>query len=579
MHSRADRKALSVQFRLPLKFLAFAALSLSAAGPAHSQSVAGSYLAARQAGISSDFRTAAYYFAQALAHDADNPALMEKAMTAYIGLGQVDRAVAVASRLTALGHASHVASIILLADGMRQGDFDWVVASLDANQMVEPIVGRLLRAWAQAGQGRISKALESFDQVAAKSGAEILGLYHKALALAMIGDHKAADEIFSNQDHSRQRSTRRGIIAHAQVLSQLDRNADAIKLLDTAYGTDPDHGIAKLRTELEAGITVPFDVVTKSKDGAAEVFLVIAGMLTGEDVPDSYTLLYSRIAEFLKPNHADALLFNAALLEQLKQYELATESYNRIPVDHPAFTAAELGRAEALRLSGNTNAAIEALQQLARSQAENPAVHVMLGDVLRELERYDDASKVYDAAIKLYENPQPKQWRVFFVRGITHEREGRWELAEADFRKSLELNPGQPQVLNYLGYSLVELGMNLDEAMELIEEAAAAEPNSGYIVDSLGWVQFRMGDHFNAVANLERAAELLPSDPVVNDHLGDAYWAVGRRVEAEFQWRRAISFDPEEKDAKRIRRKLEAGLDAVLAEEGAPPIKVTAQER
>ena len=141
-----------------------------------------------------------------------------------------------------------------------------------------------------------------------------------------------------------------------------------------------------------------------------------------------------------------------------------------------------------------------------------------------------------------------------------------------DVRKALELNPDQPQVLNYLGYSLVEKQIKLDEALDMIERAVAARPDSGYIVDSLGWVLYRLGRYEEAVVHMERAAELMPVDPIVNDHLGDVLWAVGRYREAEFQWTRALSFDPEEKDAVRIRRKLEVGLDVVLAEEGAQPL-------
>ena len=201
-----------------------------------------------------------------------------------------------------------------------------------------------------------------------------------------------------------------------------------------------------------------------------------------------------------------------------------------------------------------------------------------LGDTLRRLERYDDASRAYDDAIALFVEDTPSQWLAYFARGITHEREDRWPQAEADFRKALVLNPGQPQVLNYLGYSFVEMGINFDEALAMIEEAVAAQPDSGYIVDSLGWVQFRLGRYTEAVVNLERATELLAVDPIINDHLGDAYWAVGRQIEAEFQWNRALSFDPTEEDAARIRRKLEVGLDTVLEEEGADPLIVTAQD-
>ena len=168
---------------------------------------------------------------------------------------------------------------------------------------------------------------------------------------------------------------------------------------------------------------------------------------------------------------------------------------------------------------------------------------------------------------------------VFYARAISNERLDRWDRAEADFRKALELNPDHPQVLNYLGYSLVEKRIKLDEALDMIERAVEGQPNSGYIVDSLGWVLYRLGRYDEAAGHMERAAELMPIDPVVNDHLGDALWAVGRFNEAEFQWKRALSFVDEENpspdiDPNRIRRKLEVGLDKVLEEEGAAPLRV-----
>ena len=214
------------------------------------------------------------------------------------------------------------------------------------------------------------------------------------------------------------------------------------------------------------------------------------------------------------------------------------------------------------------------LQSLSKTHSELPVVHLTLGDFYRADERYAEAVKAYDKAISLYEDPQDARWFAYYTRGIAYERLGEWDNAEADFRKALELSPGQPQVLNYLGYSLVEMGTKLDEALGMIEQAVATSPNSGHIVDSLGWVLFQLGRYEEAAAQLERAAELMPVDPIVNDHLGDGYWAVGRKIEARFQWHRALSFDPEEADAERIRRKLEVGLDQVLAEEGADPIKV-----
>ncbi|MBT8423727.1 MAG: tetratricopeptide repeat protein, partial [Silicimonas sp.] len=185
----------------------------------------------------------------------------------------------------------------------------------------------------------------------------------------------------------------------------------------------------------------------------------------------------------------------------------------------------------------------------------------------------------YTKALDTFAEPDRAQWFLYYARGISNERLGNWDAAEADFRAALDLNPDQPQVLNYLGYSLVEQKTKLDEALDMIERAVAARPDSGYIVDSLGWVLYRLGRYDEAVGHMERAAELMPIDPVVNDHLGDVYWAVGRGREAEFQWHRALSFIDHEDasgdiDPDRVRRKLEVGLDVVLQEEGAPPLRV-----
>ena len=153
-----------------------------------------------------------------------------------------------------------------------------------------------------------------------------------------------------------------------------------------------------------------------------------------------------------------------------------------------------------------------------------------------------------------------------------HERRGDWDQAEADFRNALKLNPDQPLVLNYLGYSLVEFGLKLPEAQAMIERAVASRPNDGYITDSLGWVLYRLGKFDEAVDPMERAVQLVSNDPIINDHLGDVYWMVGRKREAEFQWRRALSFKPEEKDAERIRLKLDLGLDTALKKANATEV-------
>jgi tetratricopeptide (TPR) repeat protein len=557
------------------------ALGLGASSPARAagdemRGLVGPYLAARAARQVNDYDAAARYYARALVRDPRNGELLQNAIISQMGLGNLTRAVPIARQLRGTGADNQIANLVIMADQLVSEDWTAVLEDLDAGMTVGPLVDGLIHAWAELGAGDADAAEDVFDASAEQTGLAAFGLYHKALARAVSGDFEGAETILSGEEGRRLGLTTRGVVAHAQILSQLGRNEEAIALLDESFGADLSPRLAALRAELEAGEAVPFTLIRGPRDGAAEVFYTVAGALSGE-ATDSYTLLYARTAEALRPGHVDAILLSAGLLEQMGQFDLATEAYKSVPREDPSFHVAELGRAEALRRSGREDEAIEVLEALQDSHGDQAIVHITLGDTLRQMERYDAATEAYDEAVSLFTEDREEHWIVYFARGITHEREDRWPEAEADFRKALELNPGQPSVLNYLGYSFIEMQENLDEAMEMIREAVAARPDSGHIVDSLGWGLYRLGRYEEAVEHMERAAELLPVDPIVNDHLGDVYWAVGRRTEARFQWQRALSFEPEEEDAERIRRKLEVGLDQVLAEEGAPPLDLAGE--
>lgn len=560
----------------PIRFALLATtLALPFALPLHAEGVpdAGAYLAAREASASNDFRRAADYAEKALASDPSNSFLQEAALIADIGQGDMAAAVALAGQMTTGPDGSQLAALVLLTDASQRGDYPALLALVEAGTNTGPLLDGLVRAWAQLGTGDMTQALQGFDALAETQGLAAFGRYHKALALALVGDFEGADAIFAGSDGTPLRATRRSVEAHLQVLSQLERNPDAVAMIDELFGPDPDPGISALRARLVAGEALPFTQVGSARDGLAEVFFTIAGALN-TDAADAYTLAYSRFAEYVRPDHVDAILLNASMLEQLHQPDLATEAYARIPRDSDAFYAAELGRAGALYSAGRSDAALEVLEALTRDFPNLPGVWIALGDMQRREARFAEAARSYDSAIALYGDPQPDVWFVYYARGIARERAKDWPKAEADFRTALQLSPEQPQVLNYLGYSYVDMNENLDEALDMIERASVAMPEDGAIADSLGWALYRLGRYAEAVGHMEHAIERMPVDPLVNDHLGDVYWAVGRLREAEFQWRRALSFDPEtEADAARIRRKLEVGLDAVLAEEGAPPLK------
>nr|WP_229801353.1 tetratricopeptide repeat protein [Tateyamaria omphalii] len=561
-----------------LSSVALAAVLAATPHIASAQSVAGSYLAGRHAAITSDFEAAARYYQAALARDPGNAELMEDVIVSQLALGRLDRALPVARIIEEKEIRSQIAHMAIIADMLAQEDYAGYLARDTETLGIGPLVDGLLNAWALVGMEDIEGALAAFDAVSEQRGVRGFALYHKAMALAGLGQFEAAGEIFEAEGSGPLQQTRRGAMARAEVLSQLGRNEEAIASLEAAFGTVSDPELDAMTLALEAGETLAFTHITSARDGMAEVFYSLAGALR-QDAGADYTLLYGRIARHLRPDHVDALLLNADLLETLEQFDLANAAYKQVPADHPAFHAAELGRAAALRESGKPDSAIEVLEQLAKRFGDLPLVHSTLGDVLRQQDKFEEAVAAYDRALDLTDPDDGRAWFLHYARAISHERLKEWPDAEADFRRALELNPGQPQVLNYLGYSLVEKQIKLDEALEMIEKAVEASPDSGYIVDSLGWVLYRLGRYDEAVGHMERAVELMPVDPVVNDHLGDVYWAVGREREARFQWTRALSFvDPEDTDGEadpdRMRRKLEVGLDTVLAEEGSEPLQV-----
>ena len=555
-------------------------LALSVATPVSAQPTqgfAGAYLAARHASLFNDYTQAADYFVRAIARDRNNAALMESAVLSYANAGQITRAAPIAARMEALGAVSQIGQMVILADHLENEKYDRALAALDGGLSVGPLVDGLVRGWALMGTGDRSAALAAFDAAAQTEGLESFAQYHKALALAVDGDFEKAVALLDGSETGPLRLTRRGTIAYAQMLGQLGKGQQAADAIRVGFDSMMDPSLDALLVRLEAGDDVPFDFLTSVQDGLAEVFYTVAGALNGE-ASDSYTLLYARIGTHLRPTHTDAILLSAALLSRQDQFDLATAAYDSVPREDPSYHMAEMARSDALVRAGNPDAAIEVLSQLTETHGDLPSVHSSLGDALRRQERFDEATAAYDAALALYDTPAANHWILYYARGITHEREDRWPLAEADFRMALDLNPNQPNVLNYLGYSMVEMQVNLDEALDMIERAVAAQPDSGYITDSLGWVLYRMGAYDDAVGYMERAVELMPADPIINDHLGDVYWAVGRQIEAEFQWKRALSFDPEEDEAERIRRKLEVGLDVVLDAEGAAPLHVVADD-
>jgi tetratricopeptide (TPR) repeat protein len=546
-----------------------ATLLLPASG--NSQGIAGSYLAGRHAQVKGDYAAVGQYYSQAQRSDPTNPALLEAALAGRANAGDVAGAIALLSGSDLDMNQSQIGGLIAVAGLARDKKFTEIVEGFGVGRRISPLVDGLVLAWATLGLGDVSAATDHFEDMASMNGMSGFANLHHALAKGTFGDFEGALGLLTDDKVGPLGYTRRTIMTRAEFLSQLGRNAAAAALIDDNFQGTLDPELQRLRNGLEGRKAVPLTTVLIAQDGLAEVFWTVASVLRGEAGPD-FALLYARAAAYVRTDFDEANLLIAGLLDDLGNHTLAANAYGQITEDSTSFHAAEIGRAEALFESDRKDEAVEALISLQDGHGDVQVVHSTLGDMLRRLERYEEATAAYATAIELLKQDDPNAWFLHYARGITFERRDLWSQAEADFRKALALNPDQPNVLNYLGYSLVEKKIKLGEALEMIEKAAVARPDSGFILDSLGWVLYRLGRYSEAVDPMEIAASLAATDPVVNDHLGDVLWAVGRRTEARFQWSRALSFDPAAEDLSRIRRKLEVGLDVVLEEEGAPPL-------
>lgn len=546
---------------------ALALMALLSPVAANADGLAGSYLAARAAAVAGDHAQSAAYFDRALQLDPGNPFLISNLIFAHASLGEWEQAAVVGQNLPDGADGAELVMLVEFVRHVTLGEFQAAIDMIEAGEGPGPLADELSRAWMTFGLGNMSGAVETFEGLASERGLEELSALHLALARAAVGDFEAAHEILSGETGIQISNTERVVRARAVIMLQLGMRAEALDLLDGYTQAVPDPGLLALQARIGSGEDVPYDFVITAQDGVAEVFFTVAQLLSG-DRNTSLPLLMTQAARGIDAEHSDAVVLAGELMAGDGQFALAADTYAAVPQDDPNYIEAQMGRAGALEELGEQEQAASILQALSEERPDLASVQAAYGDLLRRAERFEEAIVAYSAVLELVDRDLPRYWFIYYARAISYHSTDNWDPAEADFRRALDLNPDQPNVLNYLGYSLVEQRRSFDEALGMIQRAIAARPESGYIVDSLGWIYYRLGRFEEAVAPMELAVELEPNDPIVNDHLGDVYWVVGRYREAEFQWHRALSFDPEAEDAERIRRKLEVGLDVVLEEEG-----------
>ncbi len=526
-----------------------------------SLTTAGSYLAARHASVERDASSAATFYRSALRTDPKNNELLDRAFISSLADGDIEEAVKLADRILTIDKTNRVARLVVGVRDLKLKKY--AAAQTNINQSVRgpitDLVAALLSAWASYGAGDTKTAIANIDKLTGPEWYPIFKDLHAGMILELAGKEKDAGARFERA-YKLDESALRITDAYARWLSRNKDPASAQAVYETFDKKLARHPlVTEAIRETKAGKKLP-PLVDSAQSGAAEALYGIGASLTrrgGEDL----ALVYLQLALYLVPNHSLALLSLADLYESVKKPAMAIKVYERVPGNSPLKRNAQIQLATDLDAVDRSDEAIKILKGVTAEDPKDLEAIMALGNLERGRKKFADCSQTYTQGIDALPSASDKaNWVYFYFRGICEERSKQWGKAEADMRKALDLQPEQPHVLNYLGYSWIDQGINLDDGMKMIKRAVDQRPDDGYIVDSLGWAYYRIGNYEDAVKNLERAIDLKPEDPTINDHLGDAYWRVGRVQEAKFQWVHARDLKPEPEELPKIEAKIENGL-------------------
>ncbi|MGB8999172.1 MAG: tetratricopeptide repeat protein [Pseudolabrys sp.] len=523
-------------------------------------SASGSYLAARHAGQQRDGAAAAAYYRAALKRDPSNGELLDRAFLSSLVDGDVDEAVKFAERVAQADKSDRVARLVLGVNSLKRKQY--ASARRDLAQSIRgpitDLTATLLSAWGNLGVNDSKGAIDAIDHLAGPEWYAIFKDLHAGLIYDVAGNQKEAGKRLERA-YKLDSTALRVVQAYGSWVSRNRSPKEAQTVFETFEKALPRHPlVVEAMDKLKAGEKLP-PLVANVQAGAAEALYGLGASL-GRRGGEDLGLVYLQLSLFLSPNHPLALLSLADLYEALKKPELAIKIYDRVPTNSPLHRNAAIQMAANLDSLDRADEAQKHLEALIKQNPDDLETIMALGNVLRGHKKFAECANVYSKGASAIQKPEKSNWVVFYFRGICYERSKQWAKAEADLTKALELFPDQPHVLNYLGYSWIDQGIKLDEGMAMIKKAVQQRPDDGYIVDSLGWAYYRVGNYEEATKQLERAIELKPEDPTINDHLGDAYWRVGRVLEARFQWAHARDLKPDAEDLPKIEEKLKEGL-------------------
>lgn len=536
------------------------------------RSVSGNYLAARFAVSSDDLLMGNKFYNRALTSALEKDSevfLSERALPVAIGAGDIKGALKIIEELdwkkpTATGQ---LAVLVQLVNAFKQNDNPEITTLLKSlrNDGFGRLLKPLLQAWYYVGLDEYSRALATLEALIRQyPSLKPMVQMHLAFVYQVQGNQKEAEHYYklAQSDHLSVRSA----YLIGQFYETIGKKDEALKLYRELSDRMPGSPLPKLvEARLEKGNLHKQGAIIKPSDGVAAALYDVATVLYQEN---SYRLaiLYAQLAHYLTPNDDFVNLLLGDIAMATESFALAKKYYHAVPEKSDMYILAQLRLAQLKERSKDFDGAVAILNGFSKNSLLDRQVNTELGDLYRRKEDFAKAIPYYSNVIDTIQNPVESDWVLYFARGICYEREDQWELAEKDLQQSLKLSPQQPEVLNYLAYSWAEHGKNLEQALNMLETALEGAPDDPYIADSVGWALHKNGRTEESVPYLEAALYYLPDDTTVNDHLGDVYWHIGRRIEARFQWERALknALKEAEKDSKATDTKVIKALQEKL---------------
>jgi tetratricopeptide (TPR) repeat protein len=521
----------------------------------------GEYLAGRHAQFIQDPTSAIKYYRENLRANPNNLEVQTQLFTILLAEGRIKEALSLAVTLDKTNAAVRdIVETTLIVQNVRIGNF--TAAANRVAGFPEEGLGTLslplIKAWVLAGEKKYAEAGKALDERNSNPGMAVLLGPHIALIYEISGDRKKAEEAYQSAIKARGGAGLRLSQLLGEFYERAGENEKAKKVYQDYLKTSPQSVLMDSALDRIAGRKSAPLPKFDAKFGMAEAMFSLSRSIQRQSPLEA--LIFSNLALYLQPNFGLVKFLVADNFYGEGRFKEALKVQQSLAKDPTFGWSARLRQSRTLYALDRLDDAVKLLRSMANEEKSRIDALVQMGELYRSKQNYKDAAAAFEEAKKRITKFEPHHWQLLFWNGAAHERLKKWPQAEKDFLKALELNPNEPQVLNYLGYSWVEQGKNMERARKMIESAVKQQPRAGYIVDSLGWVLYRMGDMKGAVKNLERAVLLTPHDPTINDHLGDAYWRANRKIEARFQWERALTLDPEKDQIPIIKKKLKEGL-------------------